>query len=136
MAIAPERGKRYNFNTLAPGILGQNYKRAKCVGLLTYEQAITVRDNELHTLHEQVYSTLPSNTPMDIRLLTFTTFELPDGKQMTLADAWIDSSTFVETSATNVFVTVRDVTTADITVIADALAALGYINVDVTAELN
>ena len=119
----------YNFNTLAPAILGERYKLMKVKAILDANEAVKYADiSTLHTTLKPVITGLPEH----VNDLTFVLFQNTDGEESIYAVEYLDTTTLEEVSAVNVRVEVMDITTADLNVIKTKLLELGYSNLKLT----
>lgn len=119
----------YNFNTLAPSILGEKYTLMKVKAILDASEAVKYTDiSTLHTTLKPIITGLPEH----VNDLTFVLFQNSDGEESVYAMEYIDSTTLEEVTAVNVRVEVMDITTSDLNIIKTKLLELGYANITLT----
>lgn len=114
--------KYYNFSVYANSVLGTVYKNAKLVSTLDYRKALKEANIEL--LQRQIYPYLPPGTPSDHTKYTYYVFEY-NGKEITLADVWIEQTSIEETSGLNYTLKLNNITSPQLTTIRDQLRLLG-----------
>ena len=114
--------KYYNFSVYANSVLGTVYKNAKLVSTLDYRKALKEANIEL--LQRQIYPYLPPGTPADHTKYTYYVFEV-NGKEVTLADVWIEQTSIEETSGMNHTLKLNNITSSQLTTIRDQLRLLG-----------
>lgn len=121
-----------NFNTFAPAILGNAFANMRVVGLLDYQLAKTMLN--ITAMQANVSPLLPINVSKDP--LTYTYVVLSDVNNVTtvLALEWIDPNSYIEVVTTSVVATISGATAADVSIIRDALLAMGYVNPIVVAK--
>ena len=123
--------KRYNFNTLVPQILGNNYESMKVLSIMTAKEAVKYRD--VQTVNSGVLTSIAGLSD-DIDDLTFILFESSDGVKVVLANEWIEQSSVSEVSSTILKITVSVTDTDDIVVIRDNLIAAGFREFKITQQ--
>lgn len=121
--------KVYNFNTLAPNILGSYYSLMKVKSILSADKAAKIED--VYNLNSKLVSVIPglSNDPSDNEYILF---ENSDGTERIFAYEWLNEETITEATNTNIKVTIANRDTTDVAVIKQALIALGYTNLEIT----
>jgi len=124
-----ELNKVYNFNTLAPNILGASFTNMKVKGIMTATEAMKYRD--IYTLHNNLLTTI-SGLPTNINDLTFVLFSNLDGTDLVLANEYIDTFTVVVVNTTNIRIDVLNTTTNDISILRTRLLELGYSNINIS----
>lgn len=124
-----ELKKSYNFSTLAPTLLGNQYKNMKVKAILTSGNALIYKD--IATLHQQVKSSI-AGLPDSITDLTYILFENTNNEEMVLALEYIDSGSITEVSSLNIRIEIGDCTVEDISVLRTRLQELGYTNFKIT----
>jgi hypothetical protein len=114
----------YNFNTLAPSILQGSYQGMTLLATVNFDIAAT----KINVIVQQrkIYPELPSGTPDDPKQYMYYIFRDMNGKEVVLADAWIDTNSIVKVTSIAVTVVVTQCTTADATLIQNQLNLLGY----------
>lgn len=121
--------KSYDFTTLAPTILGSNFKSMKVKGIMTSEEAVKYR--EIQTLHiklKPVISALPNN----VDDCTFVLFETTDKETLLLAFEYIDKLSIQEVTTTNIRIEIYDTGVDDLSVLRNRMLELGYTNIKIT----
>lgn len=114
--------KYYNFTVYANSVLGTTYKNAKLVSTLDYRKALKEANIEL--LQRQIYPYLPPGTPADQTKYTYYVFEV-NGKEVTLADVWIEQTSIEETQGMNHTLRLNNINSAQLTTVRDQLRLLG-----------
>lgn len=121
-----------NFNTFAPAILGNTFTNMRVVGLLDYQLAKTMLN--ITSTQANVSPLLPVNVSKDPLTYTYVVLSDINNTTTTLALEWIDPNSYVEVISTNVTATIAGATPLDVSVIRNALLAMGYLNVEVVAK--
>jgi len=119
----------YNFDTLAPSILGTTYKDMKVKAILSANEAIKYRD--IYTLHNNL-TTAILGLPQDVGDCTYVLFEDRDNKKTVLALEYIDPFTITEVVTTNVRVELYNTDNLDVSVLRTRLLELGYNNFNIS----
>lgn len=114
--------KRYNFNTVAPTVLGDRYELMKLKSILSLDEAIKKYD--VYTQHEKVKKYLDAE--YNIKDLTFFHF-INGSTEKIIPDVYIISNSIVEVDKVNILIEVDNVVTEDISAIAEILTSHGYI---------
>lgn len=127
-AITMELNKVYNFNTLAPAILGTSFTNMKVKGIMTATEAMKYRD--IYTLHNNLLSTI-TGLPTNINDLTFILFKNLDGIDTMLALEYIDGFTIKLVSTTNIRIEILNTSTNDVGILRTRLLELGYKNINI-----
>jgi hypothetical protein len=117
-------GFRYNFNTLAPAILGATFTNAKVLALLNYDTA-TMFGNIAATA-VAVYPLLPAGTPSDPTAYQYVIIETENKSKVVLALNWIDTNSIVSVESVNANFKISNITLDDINKITTSLVAMGY----------
>jgi len=125
-----ELGTTYNFNTLAPAILGSNVKNATVLGIIDYTTASNYITPE--TRHVDVYPYLPTGTVNDPKKYTYILFKSESNVKFVLGLPWIDLATVVQVVSLTINVTVNNASTGDANRIRDSLILLGFNSFTVT----
>ena len=124
-----ELNKIYNFNTLAPAVLGTSFTNMKVKGIMSASEAMKNRD--IYTLHNNLLTTI-TGLPTNVNDLTFILFTNLDGVDTMLALEYIDTFTVVLVSTTNIRIDVLNTTTNDVSILRTRLLELGYTNINIT----
>ena len=125
-----ELKKSYNFSTLAPTLLGNNYTNMKVIAILTADNAIEYRD--IATLHAQVKSTI-TGLPDSTTDLSYILFKNNiTSEQLVLPLEYIEDSSIVETTTLNIRIEVRNCTIDDVGTLRTRLEELGYSDFNIT----
>lgn len=119
----------YNFNTLAPAILGEKFSMMKVKAIVTADEAVKYSD--IYTTFTTLKTEI-SNLPDNITDLTFILFTNEDGDKSVYALEYINPDTVVEVEGVNIRVEVRGVTSDDLITIKTKLIELGYTSIDIT----
>lgn len=113
----------YTFRLYANAILGSGYSKAKVLAILDYSTAMQLQD--VQALHAQVLPLLPSGTPSDPSKLIYLKIRTSSNAIVVLALDWISSQPVLD-DATEVTVTISNISTADLPRISAALKANGF----------
>ena len=116
-------GNTYDFSVYANSVLGSTYKNQRLTSILDYQSAL--RFDNIVLLHRQIYPFLPQGTVSDATKYIYYCFVDQTGKRTVLADVWIDDSTIVQSSGTDVTFVLRNVTTGQAAIVRDQLRLLG-----------
>ena len=121
-----EKRKVYNFNTLAPSILGGSYKNMQVVALL--EASETGTKAEIYTMHETLKGVITA-LPADVNDLNYVLFKsTTDGSKLLLAEEYIDNYTIETVSNINIEIKILDASSSDIAIATTALKEVGLSN--------
>jgi hypothetical protein len=124
-----EYGKVYNFTTLAPSILGGDYKVIKVKGIISAEEATKKRD--VHTLHEMLKPVITA-LPEKVYDCKYYLLENSDKEQFVLANEYIDMFSVTEVSSINIRIELLDANSDDTAILRNRLLELGYSNIKIT----
>ena len=125
-----ELKKSYNFSTLAPTLLGNNYTNMKVIAILTADNAIEYRD--IATLQAQVKSTI-TGLPDSTTDLSYILFKNNiTSEKLVLPLEYIEDSSIVETTTLNIRIEVRNCTIDDVGTLRTRLEELGYADGNIT----
>lgn len=113
----------YTFRLYANAILGSGYSKAKVLAILDYSTAMQLQD--VQAVHAQVLPLLPSGTPIDPAKLIYLKIRTSSDAVVVLALDWISSQPVLD-DATEVTVTISNISTADLPRISAALKANGF----------
>jgi hypothetical protein len=117
----------YSFTTLAPTVLGSDYKDMRVKSLMSVGEAIKYKD--VVTLHSNLKNTV--NLP-DIGVCTFILFKNINNEEVVLAYEWLDPNSINKTVTTNIKVELFNTSNDNIAVINMRLKELGFTNFNVT----
>ena len=123
-AVVMEVNSTYNFNTLAPSILQAAGTGMTLIGTVNYAIANTMINVSVQ--QRSIYPELPAGTPSDETTYKYYVFKDINGKQVVLADAWIDQNSIVKVSMVTINISIGQCTSADMTVLQNQLNLLGY----------
>ena len=115
---------KYNFNTLAPAILGADFKRATVLAIINYTIAATMIN--INTNHVNIYPYLPVGTVNDPKSYQYIVIKTESGENTVLALPWINLSTVSKILSQDITITVSNVVNDDTIKIRDALIMLGF----------
>lgn len=128
-----QNGTTYTFSTLAPTVLGAQFKNATVVGAnVGYDVAKNF--NNIDLIHRAVYPLLPAGTVDDATKFTYVILKTENGSMTAIATEWIDESTIVSTQSVTITVVVRNASVSDATTIRDSLKLMGFTNVTTTVD--
>jgi hypothetical protein len=135
MSYLFELRKRYNFNTLASGLLDISLKNVLLVGITDANEVIKFTAGAVVGQYRNIYPLLPNGTPNDIYQCTFYRFKTQDNEIIYLADQWIDADTIEEVTSVSIRITIPNTKLQDKSRIRDLLNASGYTSFTIE-ELN
>lgn len=118
--------KTYNFDTLAPAILGARFKNAVLLGEISYDLASS--NENIALKYRQIYPVLPQGTSDDPKVQRYFTFRTESKALVTLCDQWIDMDTVEEVTGINFNVAFTQASPEDLNRVRDILLAAGYTN--------
>lgn len=130
MAFNFELFKSYNFSTLAPNILGNEFKNAKVIGIIDYATASGYINPDSYSAN--IYPYLPTGTLRDAKMYTYILFVSEIGIKTVLAWQWIDPTSIEEVISRSLSITVNDVSVGDSERVRDALLSLGLNKFNIT----
>ena len=117
-------GGTYNFETLAPAILGDKIKNAKLTAIVNYSTA-----NKLfspNSQHANIYPHLPAGTPRDHTKYLYYVFETQNEETRVFAREWLNQNTVELVTGNTIRVSLYNVTLQDQTKIRQLLVSGGY----------
>lgn len=124
--------RRYDFQTHAPEILGQDFRAATLIAILTFDDVVKEADPQAR--HAALYPYLPVGTQRDFRYLTYLKFRLTDGSTVILAQEWIRSESVEERNEVTITITVPNASLQDQQIIQEALSQNGIQNFELTVN--
>jgi len=122
----------YNFDTLAPAILGASFKKVTILAIVNYSVASSYINIESN--HVNIYPYLPVGTVNDPKTYQYLLVKTQTGESTVLALSWINLTTVVKVTSQIIKITVNDVTVSDSVKIRDSLILLGYSDFSITIE--
>lgn len=117
------KGNTVSFQLYPNGAITSVYRNAKILAIQDVDDAKGFIDPI--ALHINIYSQLPNGTPRDPSNLPFYKLKLPDGTITSICQAWIQESTVVIQTMATIQFTIGSCTPDDVTLITNALAAIG-----------
>jgi len=122
--------KSYNITTLAPTLLGGEYKNIKVKAILSASEAVQYRD--IYTLHQSVTNIVDS-LPQKVSDCSYVLFELSDENKtsLLLANEYIDPYTIVEVNTVNIGIKIYDNNSKNIALIRSTLKEVGITNMEI-----
>lgn len=121
---------RYNFNTLAPAILGVSVKNATIMGL--FDSTIAANYMNVQTNHAQIYPSLPPGTVNDPTQYDYFLIRTQSGDKRVLAIQWIDVNSIQLVTQQAISITVNGTTTGDDVKIRNALLMMGFSSISMS----
>lgn len=121
--------KIYNFETLAPSVLGAEYKNAKVLALMNYGTAAGIAD--IPALQFNVAPFLPNTVSRDFTKYTYVELISETNAKTILALEWIKANSVVAVSKRVVTFSVEINDSVDIPRITNAIVQNGFPNVTV-----
>lgn len=122
----------YNFNTVAPAILGLEFKRVTVLAVLNYSIANTYINIE--TNHINIFPYLPVGTVNDPKTYQYLLIKTETGEDTVLALPWIDLDSVTQVTSQSLVLTVNDINNTDTVKIRDAMIMLGYNNFTISVK--
>ena len=119
----------YNFTTLAPSILGADYRNMKVVGIMSMAQA--TQHDDVATKHQILKPVIPG-LPLSAEGLTYIMFEDASGNSKILAENYIDPASVVAVTTTNLAINIFDVPSTTEAMLRQRLIELGVGNFTIT----
>lgn len=113
---------RFEFSVYANAILGSNFKGAKLINVLCYEDAN--KDVPIAHMNAQIYPSLPKGTPNDVTKYKFFEFEL-NGERLILANYWIIEKSIRIIDGMDYTIRLKDTTPEQVTKVVNQLNLLG-----------
>jgi hypothetical protein len=132
MAVPFELNSTYNFNTLAPAILGSGFKNVTVLGIIDYTTALKYTSPETNSVNVLPY--LPIGTPSDPKKYTYILFKTEAGAKIVLALPWIDQTSVIVVQHQTISVVLNQVIASDVTKIREALVLLGFTSFTITVS--
>ena len=124
-----EIGKRYNFDTAVPIILGNHKELMEVVSICNLEQAMKYED--VLTKHEIISPHLPAKLmAKDLTYIVFKSNEIKNNYEV-IAYEYILPDTINYVEKININIIIEDISSGDIQFIMETLASVGYINAKV-----
>ena len=124
MALNFKINARYSFEVYPASILGQDFASVEVVSIMNASSAM--REEDVKTLHRQVYAHLPEGTPENYLHQTYIKILTPSGASRILATSWIREDTVLERGSLNAVVTIPDVLPQEADIIRQALSQSGF----------
>lgn len=119
-------GKTYNFNTLAPTVLGDLQESMKVMAIMGFDEAIKYHD--IVTLHDNVKNNLITEADLQVNDLTFILFKCVDGSSKILPLEYINSKSITEVTKVKIIVEIETENNEDLQIIKETLLNAGYLN--------
>lgn len=122
--------KSYNLTTLAPTLLGGDYKDLKVRSLLSASEAVKYR--EIYSLHEAVKGIVDS-IPDNVNDCTYVLFEMNDINKtpLLLAIEYIDIYSIVEVETVNIGIKIYNSDSENIALIRTTLKEIGLKDMEI-----
>lgn len=118
----------YNLITLAPSVLGGEYRNQKLITIYASEKA----PGNVQDIHANILPLLPTGTPSYITDLVFYEFlDTTNGNINIFADYWLDPEHVELTGTASFLIKVYNVPESSSTTIRDLLVGGGYTNIDI-----
>lgn len=114
----------YNFETLAPAILGDKIKNAKLTSIVDYGMATKLFNP--NSQHANVYTHLPPGTPRDLTKYVYYVFKTENNETRVFAREWINLNSAELVSGTTIRVDIYNISAQDQAHIRQLLLAAGY----------
>jgi hypothetical protein len=126
-----EINKIYNFNTLAPVTLGLSYKNMKVIGAnINYRLAVNYTD--IYTTREKIIQET-GLTLLNVKDVSYVIFENEYKETLVLSLDWVVTDSIVVVESINANIRLTNISNDDLTIINNAINALGY-SCDITTD--
>lgn len=122
-------GGIYNFETLAPAILGDKIKNAKLTAIVNFSTAQKLFNPT--SQQANIYPHLPVGTPRDHTKYVYYNFTTENGEDRVLAREWINLSTIQLVTGNTLKVSIYNVTAQDQTNIRQLLIGAGFTSISI-----
>lgn len=122
-------GGTYNFETLAPAILGDKIKNAKLTAIVNYTMANKLFNPS--SQHANIYPHLPPGTARDHTKYSYYVFTSQNGEDRVYALEWLNQNTIELVSGSTIRATIYNTTAQDLTNIRQLLASAGYTSISI-----
>lgn len=119
----------YNFETLAPAVLGAEFKNAKVLAIMSFSTAS--KETDIPALHFNVRPFLPNTVSSDFTSYTYVQLVSETNAKTILALEWIRANSIVQVSRRTVKFSVDINDSADIPRILNAIIQNGFPTVSV-----
>lgn len=126
-----EIGGVYSFNTIAPTLLGSDYRNVKVLGIIDYN--IASQYINPHVRHADLYPYMATGIPDDPTQYNYLMVRLGSGGRTVLAIPWIDISSIEQVTITNITVTFTNAKNSDVERIRELLELNGFTNFTISA---
>ena len=126
-------GNYYNFTTLAPSVLGQEYKKMFLMAIGDYRLA-SMFDNVDIKLNA-IAGFLDGTTPLDAATDTYLVFRSEVNSIHVFGKSWLNLATMESASRNIVTITVEDVSNDDAARVRQILARAGYNKVTTVVKI-
>lgn len=117
-------GQRFSFEVYAPGRLGNNFKDVRLEGSMSAQMAANY-GVDIYALHQNVYNSLPANTPNDPLQYSWVRIQMPNGDYQCLGVPYIRQESIQVSTGGSVILTFQNKTDADVQRILMSLSAIG-----------
>lgn len=117
--------KKYNFNTLAPQILGDRYTLMEAILTTTVEEIVKYGFHNVVDTNTKLVNVIPglSNNANDNN---YVIFRNSNGEKIVLAEEWIDSNSIMMVEDVNIRIDLPNKSTADLEIIKTLLKEHGF----------
>lgn len=123
-----ELNKTYNYSTIAPILIGSDYKAQKVKAIFTAQEAIKYRD--ITTLHETMKTAVPT-LPTSINDCTYILFQTDDNETHILALEYIDTFSIELVETINIRIDIPDANINTMSLLRTRLKELGVDNFNI-----
>lgn len=117
-------GDTISFSVYPAVILGNNFKNLKVEGVVPARLAVA-SGFDVYGMHANVYPTLPTNSPNSADKYNYVLLRNVNDELICVGEVWINQSTIVRTTTTNLEVTILGAGAAHIALVREALQAQG-----------
>jgi hypothetical protein len=124
-------GNIYDFQFLAPALLGTGLTNAKVLGLLDYSSAASIQD--VVPVHASIYSLLPAGTPVKAQDLIYVKVKTSLGLIRVIAMNWIASQPTLVVKTT-VTVVVSNINMSQLAALRQALIQNGFTSIVISTS--
>lgn len=124
-------GKLASFKLYPSSIIQDDFTNVKILNVGIYE---SFDGENLPQEHQEVYPTLPSNTPDDYRAYNYLKVRMPNGKTKVIGLPWIIDSSFSTYSNMTINVEIHGKSVDDISALQQVLLGNGFTDFAITTK--
>jgi len=126
-----EIDKLYNFSTIAPVTLSENYKNMKVLGEVTFQVAIQFTD--VVTTRNKIIKETGTEL-LDPKIVKYVILKNEDGDRVILGLDWIVTDSIIMVDSVDATIVIPNINSEDLVIIKNAILALGHKNLTITTN--